>query len=134
MAAGFRAFKNRMIVWASRYGTGARLLAIAFFDSVSREEASKISGIRGGCSRYAVCTLIVNLHYLKIKQIVVPMNGVSGASAFGELRMLVSVVIPTLNRPKLLLRAIDSVLRQTHQEIEVIVVVDRPDQDTVSAV
>ena len=51
------------------------------------------------------------------------------------LRMpLVSVVIPTLDRPKLLLRAIDSVLRQTHQEIEVIVVVDRPDHDTVSAV
>ena len=48
--------------------------------------------------------------------------------------MLVSVVVPTLDRPKLLLRAIDSVLRQTHQEIEVIVVVDRPDPDTVSAV
>ena len=45
-----------------------------------------------------------------------------------------SVVIPTLNRPKLLLRAIDSVLRQTHQEIEVIVVVDRHDPDTVAAV
>jgi glycosyltransferase involved in cell wall biosynthesis len=48
--------------------------------------------------------------------------------------MLVSVVIPTLNRPKLLLRAIDSVLRQTYHEIEVIVVVDRPDPETVSAV
>ena len=48
--------------------------------------------------------------------------------------MLISVIIPTLNRPKLLLRAIDSVLRQTHREIEVIVVVDRPDEDTVSAV
>src|SRR5271165_3482346 len=48
--------------------------------------------------------------------------------------MLVSVVIPTLQRPKLLLRAIDSVLRQTHPEIEVIVVVDRPDPDTDSAV
>jgi glycosyltransferase involved in cell wall biosynthesis len=48
--------------------------------------------------------------------------------------MLVSVVVPTLDRPKLLLRAIDSVLRQTHQEIEVIVVVDRPDADTISAV
>ena len=48
--------------------------------------------------------------------------------------MLVSVVIPTLDRPKLLLRAIDSVLCQTHQEIEVIVVVDEPDPDTVSAV
>jgi glycosyltransferase involved in cell wall biosynthesis len=48
--------------------------------------------------------------------------------------MLVSVVIPTLDRPTLLLRAIDSVLRQTHQEIEVIVVVDRPNQDTLAAV
>ena len=48
--------------------------------------------------------------------------------------MLVSVVVPTLDRPKLLLRAINSALRQTHQEIEVIVVVDKPDQDTVSAV
>jgi glycosyltransferase involved in cell wall biosynthesis len=48
--------------------------------------------------------------------------------------MLVSVVIPTRDRPKLLLRAIDSVLNQTHQEIEVIVVVDRPDPDTVFAV
>ena len=47
---------------------------------------------------------------------------------------LISVVIPTLNRPKLLLRAIDSVRRQTHQEIEVNVGVDRPDQDKVSAV
>jgi glycosyltransferase involved in cell wall biosynthesis len=48
--------------------------------------------------------------------------------------MLVSVVIPTLDRPKLLVRAIASVLRQTHHEIEVIVVADRPDPDTVSAV
>jgi glycosyltransferase involved in cell wall biosynthesis len=48
--------------------------------------------------------------------------------------VLVSVVIPTLNRPKLLLRAIDSVLRQTHREIEVIVVVDRPDPETVAAI
>ena len=44
--------------------------------------------------------------------------------------MLVSVIIPTHNRPKLLLRAINSVLNQTHQEIEVIVVVDRPEEDT----
>lgn len=48
--------------------------------------------------------------------------------------MLVSVVIPTLDRTKLLLRAIDSVLRQTYKKIEVIVVIDKPDQDTVSAV
>jgi glycosyltransferase involved in cell wall biosynthesis len=33
----------------------------------------------------------------------------------------------------LLLRAIDSVLCQTHRELEVIVVVDRPDPDTISA-
>ncbi|WP_076860627.1 glycosyltransferase family 2 protein [Bradyrhizobium mercantei] len=48
--------------------------------------------------------------------------------------MLVSVVIPTLDRPRLLLRAIDSVLRQTHQDIEVIVVVDRPSGDIISAI
>lgn len=54
--------------------------------------------------------------------------------SFGELRMLVSVVIPTLDRPSLLLRAINSVLTQTHQQIEIIVVVDRPDRDTLSAV
>jgi glycosyltransferase involved in cell wall biosynthesis len=48
--------------------------------------------------------------------------------------MLVSVVIPTLDRTKLLLRAVDSVLRQTYPEIEVIVVVDRPNPDTVAAV
>jgi glycosyltransferase involved in cell wall biosynthesis len=44
--------------------------------------------------------------------------------------MLISVVIPTLDRPILLLRAVNGVLRQTHQQIEVIVVVDRPDHDT----
>jgi glycosyltransferase involved in cell wall biosynthesis len=47
---------------------------------------------------------------------------------------LISVVIPTRDRPKLLLRAIASVLRQTHREIEIIAVIDRSDPDTVSAV
>jgi glycosyltransferase involved in cell wall biosynthesis len=47
---------------------------------------------------------------------------------------LISVVIPTLDRPMLLLRAIKSVLRQSYQAFEVIVVVDRPDPDTVDAV
>jgi glycosyltransferase involved in cell wall biosynthesis len=47
---------------------------------------------------------------------------------------LVSVVIPTLNRPTLLLRAINSVLRQSYQGFEVIVVVDKPEPDTVDAV
>src|ERR1700753_4135526 len=54
--------------------------------------------------------------------------------SFGELRMLVSVVIPTLDRPSLLVRAINSVLAQTHQQVEIIVVVDRPDLNTLSAV
>jgi len=47
---------------------------------------------------------------------------------------LISVVIPTLYRPYLLLRAIDSVLRQTHQDLELVVVIDGPDPDTVTAV
>jgi glycosyltransferase involved in cell wall biosynthesis len=45
----------------------------------------------------------------------------------------VSVVIPTLRRPKLLLRALESVFAQTYQQFEVIVVVDGPDDDSVAA-
>jgi glycosyltransferase involved in cell wall biosynthesis len=43
---------------------------------------------------------------------------------------LVSVVIPTLRRSHLLSRALSSVFGQTHQPIEIIVVVDGPDDDT----
>ncbi len=43
---------------------------------------------------------------------------------------LISVVIPTLRRPKLVLRALASVFNQTYEQIEVIVVVDGPDEDT----
>jgi glycosyltransferase involved in cell wall biosynthesis len=46
---------------------------------------------------------------------------------------LVSVVIPTLNRPILVLRALASVFNQTHPDLEVIVVVDGPDADTDAA-
>jgi cellulose synthase/poly-beta-1,6-N-acetylglucosamine synthase-like glycosyltransferase len=61
-------------------------------------------------------------------------KGRSGHRDSGKLIVLVSVIIPTLDRPKLLLRAIGSVLRQTHRELEVIVVVDRPDPETAFAV
>jgi glycosyltransferase involved in cell wall biosynthesis len=44
---------------------------------------------------------------------------------------LVSVVIPTLHRPQLLRRALASVFDQTYQQIEIIVVVDGPDDDTI---
>ena len=44
----------------------------------------------------------------------------------------ISVVIPTLRRPRLLRRALDSVLVQTHPAFEVIVVVDGPDEETVA--
>ena len=44
---------------------------------------------------------------------------------------LVSVVIPTLHRPKLVLRAIASALNQTYEPIEVIVVIDGPDEATI---
>jgi glycosyltransferase involved in cell wall biosynthesis len=43
---------------------------------------------------------------------------------------VVSVIIPTLCRPLLLRRAIDSVLAQTRRDFELIVVIDGPDQAT----
>lgn len=46
---------------------------------------------------------------------------------------VVSVVIPTCNRAKLVLRSIRSALAQTLSNIEVIVVVDGPDWETVRA-
>ena len=45
---------------------------------------------------------------------------------------LVSVIIPTLHRPTLLTRALASVFRQTWRELEVIVVVDGPDPETIA--
>nr|MBR4281209.1 glycosyltransferase [Clostridia bacterium] len=46
----------------------------------------------------------------------------------------ISVIIPTRNRRELLLRAIDSVLKQTHQDVELIVIDDASDDGTQSAV
>jgi glycosyltransferase involved in cell wall biosynthesis len=46
---------------------------------------------------------------------------------------LVSVIIPTIRRPQLLLRATRGVLRQTMSEIEVIVVVDGHDPEALQA-
>jgi glycosyltransferase involved in cell wall biosynthesis len=46
---------------------------------------------------------------------------------------LVSVVIPTCRREKLLVRAIESVLRQTYVDMEILVVVDGPDEATHEA-
>jgi len=43
----------------------------------------------------------------------------------------ISVVIPTLRRPKLLMRALDSVFAQTYSQMDVVVVVDGPDEETV---
>ncbi|MBG0567200.1 glycosyltransferase family 2 protein [Actinoplanes aureus] len=45
----------------------------------------------------------------------------------------VSVVIPTCNRPHLATRAVRSALGQTHRNLEVIVVVDGPDEATEKA-
>jgi glycosyltransferase involved in cell wall biosynthesis len=45
----------------------------------------------------------------------------------------VSVVIPTRNRPELVLRAVRSALAQTFRDIEVIVVIDGPDPETLAA-
>lgn len=46
---------------------------------------------------------------------------------------VVSVVIPTRNRPELVVRAVRSALAQTRQEIEVVVIIDGPDAATVAA-
>jgi glycosyltransferase involved in cell wall biosynthesis len=46
---------------------------------------------------------------------------------------MVSIVIPTINRSKLLLRAVNSAISQTYRDIEIIVVVDGPDDDTFNA-
>jgi len=53
-------------------------------------------------------------------------------SGSGELEPLplVSAVIPTRNRPQLILRAVGSVLRQTYKNIEIIVVIDGSDPAT----
>src|SRR5580698_546767 len=45
----------------------------------------------------------------------------------------VSAVIPTRNRPALVSRAVQSVLRQTHSDIEAVVVIDGPDPETAAA-
>ena len=45
----------------------------------------------------------------------------------------ISVVIPTLRRSTMLLRALKSVLAQTHRDIEIVVVVDGPDDETIAA-
>src|SRR5215467_957827 len=45
----------------------------------------------------------------------------------------ISVVIPTFDRPALVMRAVRSTLAQTLHDIEVIVVVDGPDDATESA-
>jgi glycosyltransferase involved in cell wall biosynthesis len=46
---------------------------------------------------------------------------------------LVSVVIPTRNRPALVRRAVESALCQTYSHLEVIVIIDGPDHSTVEA-
>src|SRR4051812_26018171 len=43
---------------------------------------------------------------------------------------LISVVIPTIARPELVLRAVRSVQQQTWRELEIIVVIDGPDEQT----
>jgi glycosyltransferase involved in cell wall biosynthesis len=46
---------------------------------------------------------------------------------------LVTAVIPTRNRPGLVARAVRSALNQTFQSIEIIVVIDGPDEETAQA-
>jgi len=46
---------------------------------------------------------------------------------------LVSVVIPTINRPQLVIKAVNSALVQSLDEIEIIVIIDGPDDPTLKA-
>ena len=46
---------------------------------------------------------------------------------------VVSVIIPTRNRPTLVTRAVASALNQPGQSVEVVVVIDGPDSATVAA-
>ncbi len=50
-----------------------------------------------------------------------------------ELAPLISIAIPTWHRLDLVVRAVRSALGQTHQALEVIVVVDGPDDGTLRA-
>jgi glycosyltransferase involved in cell wall biosynthesis len=50
-----------------------------------------------------------------------------------KMQPIVSIIIPTRHRPSLLIRAINSVLAQTFIEIEVIIVIDGPDEATCAA-
>ena len=47
---------------------------------------------------------------------------------------LVTAIIPTRNRPGLVMRAVRSALSQTHSDLEVVVVIDGPDPPTVAAI
>ncbi len=51
-----------------------------------------------------------------------------------QMTPLVSVVIPTCQRPSLLTRAVHSALRQTYSDLEVIIVIDGADHESVEAI
>jgi glycosyltransferase involved in cell wall biosynthesis len=54
-------------------------------------------------------------------------------SSSAAINPVVSVIIPTRQRPTLLLRAVRSVLAQTFRDLEVIIVIDGPDPETERA-
>jgi glycosyltransferase involved in cell wall biosynthesis len=67
---------------------------------------------------------------LQTSQIVA--DGSTAKMQQGPTSSLVSVVVPTLHRPMLLIRALASVFCQTWRELEVIVIVDGPDPETIA--
>ena len=44
---------------------------------------------------------------------------------------MISVIVPTARRPELLMRAVRSILEQSTSDLEVIVVIDGPDPETM---
>jgi glycosyltransferase involved in cell wall biosynthesis len=70
----------------------------------------------------------MNIEYLqpeKTKNQKIPMVNQSD-------EIIVTVVIPTRNRPQIVARGVGTALTQTLQSIEVIVIIDGPDQETVN--
>ncbi|MEH2423093.1 MAG: glycosyltransferase family 2 protein [Nostoc sp.] len=70
----------------------------------------------------------MNIEYLQVEKVTTQKLAMVNESN----QTIVSVVIPTRNRPQIVARGVITALTQTLQSIEVIVIIDGPDQETVN--